>query len=287
MSTITRDSVPLGYQTQARDTCIEADLVEFALLRDRTPQQRQAIAVGLMKRARQLSRDSLKRRFPKLKGTALARKLAEAWLQEDCPQDFLPGEDEMMWIQDPLEIAFWLHDLLESLQVRYFITGGAAAILYGEPRTTRDLDLVVAIQPPQLDAAIAALEESDFYVAGIEDVRSGQRNVLQIVHQATIARADLILARDTPFNRAQLQRRQAIPLEGGRQLYYASPEDVVLSKLQWQRESQSEKQWRDILGILKVQSEAIDGDYLQDWATRLNVRGELQQAFTQAGLTWD
>jgi hypothetical protein len=272
-----------GYRPQAEDTSIEADVLEFSLLRSRTPIQRYKMAIALMKRARQLSLQSLKQRFPHLTETAFARKIARAWLQENCPVDFVPGNNQTMWIQDPLEIAFLLHDLFESIQVDYFITGGAAAILYGEPRTTRDLDVVIAIQPDRLDEAIACLERSGFYVAGIEDVKTGHLNVLQVIHTDTIARADLMLSENTPFDLMQLERRQAISIEEGSILYYASPKDVVLSKLQWRQQSQSEKQWRDILGILKVQLELLERDYLQDWATRLGVISELRIGSLEAG----
>lgn len=283
IKTVSYRSRQPGYRAQAEDTSLEADVLEFSLLRDRLPLERYAMAIALMKRARQLSLQSLKQRFPALKGMALARKIARAWLQENCPVEFVPGNDEMMWIQDPLEIAFLLHDLLESMQIEYFITGGAAAIMYGEPRTTRDLDVVMAVKPSQLDEAIALLERSGFYVAGIEDVKAGRIDALQVIHTETIARADLMLAGKSTFDVMQLQRRQAVLMEEGRMLYYATPEDVVLSKLQWRQQSQSEKQWRDVLGILKVQLELLDREYLQDWATRLGVISELRQALVEAG----
>ena len=273
-----------GYRAQAEDTSLEADILEFSLLRSRPPLQRYGMAIALMKRTRQLSLQSLKQRFPHLRGKAFARKIARTWLQENCPLGFVPGNNETMWIQDPLKIAFLLHDLFESVQVDYFITGGAAAILYGEPRTTRDLDMVIAIQRDCLDEVIVLLERSGFYVAGIEDVKTGQLNVLQAIHTDTIARADLILAGATPFDVAQLERRQAVLMEEGRILYYATPEDVVLSKLQWRQQSQSKKQWRDVLGILKVQVELLDRDYLQDWATHLGLISQLHQAFVEAGV---
>lgn len=272
-----------GYRPQAEDTSIETDILEFSLLRSRTPIQRYKMAIALMKHSRKLSLQSLKQRFSHLTETAFAQKIARAWLQEHCPVDFVPGNNETMWIQDPLEIAFLLHNLFKSIQVDYFITGGAAAILYGEPRTTRDLDVVIAIPPDRLDRAIACLERSGFYVAGIEEVKTGRLNVLQVIHTDTIARADLMLSENTPFDLMQLERRQAISIEPGTILYYASPEDVILSKLQWRQQSQSEKQWRDILGILKVQLELLDRDYLQDWAIRLGVISELSQAFVEAG----
>ena len=196
-----------GYRPQAEDTSLEADVLEFSLLRSRTPIERYTMAIALIKQTRQLSLQSLKQRFPQLTGKAFARKISQAWLQEHCPVDFVPGSNEKMWIQDPLEIAFLLHDLFESIQVDYFITGGSAAILYGEPRTTRDLSVAISIQPDRLDETIALLENSGFYVAGIEDVKTGRINVLQVIHTDTIARADLILVGTTPFEIMQLERR--------------------------------------------------------------------------------
>ncbi len=277
-------SISSRYRPQAEDTSLEADRLEFSLLRDRTPQQRHAIAVQLMKRARQLSLNSLQQRFSRLTKVELSRKIAEAWLQEHCPRDFVAGNDETMWIQDPFEIAFVLHDLFESMQVAYFITGGSAAILYGEPRTTRDLDMAIALPFSRLDEAIALLERSGFYVAGVEEVKARRSQALQVIHTDTIARADLMLAGETDFDRVQFKRRQAVTLEAGRLLYYASPEDAILSKLQWRQQSQSEKQWRDILGIFKVQGQLLDFGYLQKWASRLDLLEALQQAIAQAGL---
>ncbi|MDJ1183042.1 hypothetical protein [Roseofilum casamattae] len=283
-STDRRVSKQPGYRPQAKDTIAEADWLEFSLLRSRSPLQRYGMARGLMQRTRQLSLQSMKRRFPHLTGTALAEKIARAWLQEDYPRGFVPGNNEKMWIQDPLEIAFLLHDLFASLHIEYFITGGSAAILYGEPRTTRDLDVVVSVQRDRLDEAIASLEESGFYAAGVDEVKNGQLNILQVIHIATIARGDLILLGKTPFDRMQLERRQAVLMEEGRMLYYASPEDTILSKLQWQQLSGSEKQWRDVLGILKVQGELLDRDYLQEWGNQLGLSDPLRLAIAEAGL---
>ncbi|WP_204104441.1 MULTISPECIES: hypothetical protein [Spirulina sp. CCY15215] len=278
------DLKQLGYRPQAEDTIAEADRLEFLLLRSRSPLQRYGMARGLMRRTRQLSLQSIKRRFPHLTGRTLGSKIARAWLQDDYPRAFVPGNNEKMWIQDPLEIAFLLHDLFQSLQIEYFITGGSAAILYGEPRTTRDLDVVVSLQRDRLDQAIASLEASGFYVVGVEDVKNGHLDILQVIHIATIARGDLILSGTTPFDQMQWSRRQAVPMEEGRILYYASPEDTILSKLQWQQQSQSEKQWRDVLGILKVQRELLDLDYLQEWAIQLGLSEDLRLVLAEAGL---
>jgi len=209
------------------------------------------------------------------------QKVLQAWLQNDFFPNFILPSSETMWIQDPLEIALQLHDLLIALQVDYYITGGASAVVYGEPRTTRDIDLVLAISLSKIEALAIALEQAGFHIAGMEDVRSGQSKILQIIHMESISRADLIIAGNQPFDLIQFQRKQAIEVMEGRILYYASPEDVILNKLVWRTQSVSEKQWRDVLGILKVQMELLDLDYLRQWAGYLEVLDDLDLAIAQ------
>ncbi|MFN7617940.1 MAG: hypothetical protein ACK5RM_17635, partial [Pseudanabaena sp.] len=146
---------------------------------------------------------------------------------------------------------------------------------------TRDIDLVLAISLSKIEALAIALEQAGFHIAGMEDVRSGQSKILQIIHMESISRADLIIAGNQPFDLIQFQRKQAIEVMEGRILYYASPEDVILNKLVWRTQSVSEKQWRDVLGILKVQMELLDLDYLRQWAGYLEVLDDLDLAIAQ------
>lgn len=85
------------------------------------------------------------------------------------------------------------------------------------------------------------------------------------------------------FDRLKFERRRVIEFEGTA-LYFASPEDVILNKLRWRQRSGSEKQWRDVLGILKVQTENLDLDYLTQWAEQLGIEAALNQALTEAGI---
>ena len=164
------------------------------------------------------------------------------------------------------------------------ITGGVAAATYGEPRTTRDLDIVIALLPEKLDSLVQYLETKKFYVPGVEDVRSGRLKSLRITHQETIARADLMLAGNSNFEQEKFKRRQAIAIPDRGTLYLVSPEDIILSKLFWRNQTQSEKQWRDVLGILKVQNQNLDFNYLNQQARLLGLTQTLAQVMTEAGL---
>ncbi|NJM00391.1 MAG: hypothetical protein HC924_17100 [Synechococcaceae cyanobacterium SM2_3_2] len=275
---------PSGYRAQALDTSPEFDRLEFSLLRQRSNRERLRMSMDLTQRSRQLSLRCLKSRFPSLSGEDLARKVALARLQETCPVDYVPsGNGEIMWTQDPLDIALVLHQLFGQLQIPYYITGGVAAVAYGEPRTTRDLDMVIRIELGDLDRLVAELEKAGFYVSGIEEVRLGQMRILQIIHQERIERADLMVAGTGEFDQIQFGRRQSIEIADGVSLFYVSPEDLVLNKLLWRWNSSSDQQWRDVLGILKVQSDLLDLSYLREWALRLDLIEVLDQAMVQSG----
>lgn len=256
----------------------------FWLLRQRTPTQRMEIVASMTQNARRFSLMCLCQQFSHFSQQALARKIAEAWLQEDCPPNYIPTGNKMTWIQDSLALAEKLHPILQVQGVLYYVTGGVAAITYGEPRTTRDLDLVIAIGRGGIPGLVNDLENAGFYVPGVEDVVSGRMKMLQITEMATISRADLVIAGEKEFDQVQFTRRQQHQTPSGAEIYMASPEDIILNKLLWGKQSQSEKQWRDILGVLKTQQDALDFRYLNQWASQFNLLQDLDRALLESGL---
>ena len=278
---------PEGYQPQAIDTSIEADLLDFHLLRQRSVSERLEIAQSLTSEARAFSLHCLSQQFSHLPPSAFARKIAEAWLQEDCPPNYIPPvESKMVWIQNSAELVTQLHAIFEAAGVAYYVTGGVAAIAYGEPRTTRDLDLVIQISRSDVAGLQSVLENAGFYVAGIDDVVSGRMDTLQITHIETISRADIILAGNSEYAKQQFERRQryAFPNSQGTKIYLASPEDLIISKMRWSQRSSSEKQKRDIIAILKVQQENIDYPYVHRWVSEFKLSALLEEMITSAGV---
>lgn len=274
-------SVVSGYRPQAEDTSVETDRLTFHLLRQRTPGERLKMAASLTKSARKLSLCSLSQQFAHLSPTQFAQKIARAWLQDHCPANYIPTVKSQMWIQDSVQLAVKLHPIFTALSIPYYITGGIAAIAYGEPRTTQDLDLVIGIYPTDIDRLTDALSECGFSVPSVVKLR--RMRTLQITDIESISRADLLITGTEEFDRLKFERRRVIEFEETR-LYFASPEDVILSKIRWRQDSGSEKQWRDVLGVLKVQGEQLDFDYLWDWAENLSLTLDLDRAFTEAGL---
>ncbi|HAC64875.1 MAG TPA: hypothetical protein DCF68_15425 [Cyanothece sp. UBA12306] len=276
-------TVKPGYSPQAPDISIETDIFEFTLLRQRSNSDRLQMSAVLTQGARQLCICGLGQTHVSLCETELAQVIAQALLGEHFSPEFIPTGNKMTWIQDSIALAIDLQSILTDLEIPHYITGGVAAATYGEPRTTRDLDIVIALESAQLTSLVQRLEWEGFYVPGVEDVQSGRLKTLSITHQETIARADLMVAGNSDFEQGQFNRRQGIKIPDRGILYLASPEDIILNKLRWGMQSQSEKQWRDVLGILKIQGQNLDFNYLQQQATLLKLLAPLNQAIAEAG----
>ena len=104
-----------------------------------------------------------------------------------------------------------------------------------------------------------------------------------IIHPTTGLKIDVIIPADTEFNRTRLSRGRMLPTNDGTPACFASPEDAILKKLEYYREGGSDKHVRDIIGVLKVQADAIDYEYLETWAERLGVVEELQEVRAKSG----
>ncbi|PZO22652.1 MAG: hypothetical protein DCF25_02490 [Leptolyngbya foveolarum] len=277
-------SAPAGYRPQAIDISVEADLLDFHLLRQRSVTERVEIAANLINGARQFSLQCLEQQFSHLKPQQFARKIAEAWLQDDCPPNYIPQGNRMTWIQNSAELATQLQTLFENANIPYYITGGVAAIAYGDPRTTRDLDVVIQVPRASIAQLVAALEQNGFYVAGADDVAAGRMKTLQVTHMETISRADLMIADEDTYTQQQFERRRRYAFPNATEVYLASPEDVIISKLRWGLRSESEKQRRDVLAILKVLQGELDYLYIYRWAAEFDLLAIVQALTVSAGI---
>jgi hypothetical protein len=277
-------SVKPGYRSQSEDTSVESDAIQFHLLRQRTNAQRAEMSRKLTQWAMSTSLRGMR----KASETTFSERFSKAILGEKWLPCLIPTTEPSMWIQDPSEIARLLHPIFEQLEIPYYITGGVAASMYGDPRTTRDMDVVVEIGRESLLELVNALEHAGFYCppGSVEEIQQGRGRSLSVTHMETILNADLMLNADTAFDRSRMERRrlESIDEAGSLQVWICSPEDLILAKLLWRRGSQSEKQWLDVLGILKVQIENLDYPYLENWAGELGLAADLQRALTEAGI---
>jgi hypothetical protein len=277
----------LNYQPQSSDTNIEADKYLFARLRQLSLKQRLEMLVAHERGVKKLCLVGIKSRHRGASVEEIRRVFTRAVLAEKFRVDFYPqGNDENLWIQDSISLVAKLHKIFESTNIPYYVSGGVASSLHGEPRFTRNLDLVISVESDQIDLLVATLEGAGYYcpVGAVEGLKQGSERMLNITHTETIANADLYITDVSAFAVSQMARRRLIDLEGIPAFWVASPEDTILQKLRWGRGSQSEKQWRDVLGILKLQAESLDYMYLAEWSEHLDLIDALNQAFTEAGV---
>jgi hypothetical protein len=149
---------------------------------------------------------------------------------------------------------------LEDLGVPYMVTGAVASIVYGSPRVTHDIDLVVLIDAGRAQAFADAFEPAQFYCPPIEVIRfeskRAARGHFNVIHHETGFKADFYLMGKDPMHRWGMSRRRRIQI-GGESFWIAPPEYVILRKLEYYREGGSQKHLDDIIGILDISSEEV------------------------------
>ena len=185
---------------------------------------------------------------------------------------------------DPIAIALQVAREFDALGIVYTIGGSIAGSFAGEPRSTLDIDIVAAVLETHVPLIIAAIEH-DFYVDRAAMQRAvRERTSANLIHQPSQLKVDLFVAGGTPLDDQQLKRRQAVDVGGGQTLYLHPPEDILLQKLRWFRKGGevSDRQWRDILGIVRVQGDRLDRAYLSTSAPMIDVLDLLDRALREA-----
>ncbi len=188
-------------------------------------------------------------------------------------------------LPEPLAVTLMVIDVLNELNIPYALGGSWASALHGTARSTLDSDLIVQLSAQDVKPFISKLT-GHFYVD--ESMASGAVNnhsSFNLIHLETMFKVDIFVAGDTPFDQAQLSRRilQPVDEEGQRSIYILSAEDTILAKLAWYRlgGEQSERQWRDVEGVLKVQGDRLDFDYMAEMAKVLKVNDLLDRLLNE------
>ena len=177
----------------------------------------------------------------------------------------------------------------EKLGIAYYIGGSVASSAYGIARATIDVDLVADIKIPQVNRLVKALE-ADYYIDAEMISEAIHRSAsFNMIHLETMIKIDIFIVKNRPYDSKALARRcpDTLDEESCHKFYLSSAEDIILNKLQWYQEGGrvSEQQWKDVLGVLKVQADKLDLEYLKYWASRLSLSDLLNRSFDDAGIT--
>lgn len=182
---------------------------------------------------------------------------------------------------DPVVNAF------EKIGVSYYLGGSVASSAYGIARATLDVDLVADLSVQHVNSLTEMLK-SDYYIDKEMILDAIKRHSsFNLIHLETMLKVDIFIIKDRPYDGVAFQRKRKDTLDeeqGADEFYFASPEDIILNKLEWFQMGGkvSERQWHDVLGIMKVQRELMDKEYLRRWATELGISDLLEQAFLDA-----
>ncbi len=182
-------------------------------------------------------------------------------------------------MNEQLEFLKQIASRLRAADIRYMLTGSMAMAIYTVPRMTRDIDLVIECRSEDA-ARIAALFEADCYV-DVESIREAsiRRSMFNIIHTEWIIKADFIVRGDEEYRLVEFDRKRQFEIEGT-PIWVVAPEDLILSKLKWAKDSNSELQRRDVQ-VLAKSGTGLDWDHLQIWAERLGVKDLLDRVKKQ------
>lgn len=177
-------------------------------------------------------------------------------------------------------------EVMEVLAIPYALVGSWASGIYGEPRFTRDIDIVIELQQSAIRPFSAAFPPDEYYVS-VPSIEDAVREHFQfnIVHPESGNKIDFILPRPHPWNSGQLSRRRRVTIGTGADIfsaYIAAPEDVIIGKLWYYSEGGGDRHLRDIAGILRITGEGVDRAEIEHWAQELGYLDVWRQVVAKA-----
>jgi hypothetical protein len=177
-----------------------------------------------------------------------------------------------------------LSSLMEHVGVSYMLTGSFASSVYGMNRGSADIDFVIAADEAAIRRVLNQLPENDFYSELHQALEACKRNsMFNVIDHVTGLKIDFIFLKSRKFSQEEFRRRKQA-IVWGVPLYIATPEDIVLSKLEWAKLGKSSRQIEDAAGILKVRTDELDISYIEKWVAELGLSSEWSRARQLADL---
>ncbi len=276
-------------RTLAKDTSPEVEAQLIGLWRQHTPAKKLKSLTGLGQLAKNLIFSGLRSQNPQASERELYHQFHIRRIgREPADKIFARGKSMSQRLEgkmtEPQIIASAIQQL-DHLKIPYFISGGIASIIYGDPRLTNDADLVIRIFPFHIPKFVQAFEGEFVISADAIQAALQNRRAFNIIHVDTAFKINFYPISDDDALESDAFARRRLNDIGAGEVWLASAEDVILAKLRWFRKGGevSETQWRDVLGVLKVQGEKLDFVYLTAQAHRFGLADLLDHAREDAG----
>jgi hypothetical protein len=173
---------------------------------------------------------------------------------------------------------------LERAGIDYMLAGSFASTRYSSPRSTQDIDIVISASETQLECFIRVVQTNNYY-AELDTALEARRreSLFNIIDRDTGWKVDLIFRKSTAFGMEEFRRRQKIVVHG-LQMFVATPEDIIIAKLEWAKRGASQRQIEDVAAVLQVQQHALDTRYLEKWIRDLELNKQWDAVRRLAGL---
>ena len=178
-------------------------------------------------------------------------------------------------MSDELDVLKSVTAQLEGAGIPYMVTGSMAANFYAVPRMTRDIDLVVELSERDVDRVIRLFQQEYYIDRDMVQRAVRDHAMFNMIHNALVVKVDCVVRKDTEYRREEFARRRAVSV-ADQQVFIVSPEDLILSKLDWAKESRSQMQLDDVRNLLRA-VQGLDTAYLNRWADRLGLAALYQE----------
>lgn len=172
-------------------------------------------------------------------------------------------------MSDELDVLKSVTAQLEAAGILYMVTGSMAANFYAVPRMTRDIDLVLELSERDVDRVTRLFQPKYYIDRDVVQRAVRDQAMFNMIHNVLVVKVDCIVRKETEYRREEFARRRAVSV-AGQQIFIVAPEDLILSKLDWAKESRSQMQLDDVRNLLRSVQE-LDAAYLNRWADRLGL----------------
>jgi len=279
-----------NYQPQSSDTHPEIDKFLMRSFRDMPSWKKANLVNEATKGIWQWALIGVRNQHPSITPAETNFKLAQRWLGTEIAEKLYTNNQEQIVTAESIKLALKMAEIFEQISVPYLIGGSVASSILGEPRATLDVDMVADLNISHMQPLIEIMA-GEFYIDETMIREAIETNSsFNVIHLDSMQKVDIFILSKQPLAQEEMQRRQQLLItkDPDKFAWLPSSEDIVLQKLIWYRlgDNVSDRQWRDILGVLKVQADKLDLNYLAKWAKTLELEKLMLQALQQAGINY-